>query len=293
MLPCSTYVLDHTLPVTPDGLFDIVQQFVENLPSGSSQPLGVYGDVHFTLTGVEWGADHRTIDVLAQLSVPRQEDHWRLHEADAYELVHAPTIRWDDLSSMTLVSIEVIPSAAEELPARIMARPGTAAEQLAIRLAAHIVRETAVTSYPSHADKVAAQEAAYEKWKRWLETRLEPLMSDKMDRKLGFSVGQSRVLFLNVGSDYFVTQLRELTDQVHVERFITEKGYISLRPTHLTYHPRLDRSFVLYLWGRHHKVEDGAETISHLGPVILLRVTPLTDKRIEVTATCVLSAVER
>lgn len=300
MLPCSTYVLDHTLELAPDDLFNIVKGFVRPLLSDPMKPLseGAYNAMHFTLTGVEWDAERKAIKVIAQLCVPRQEDHWRLQEADTYEIIYTPTIKLDNVSSMALAQVEVTTlseeTGDEKLTARIRARPGTEAEQLAIQLAAYIVRETACTAYKHHTELAEAREAAYEKWREWLEAKIKPLMSEKRDRELGFSVECQRTLCsLNTDIDHFVDQLRDLTNPIPAERFTTEKGYISLSPTPLTYHYQPGQPPVLYMWGLHHTVKNGVETVSHLGPLILFKIITPSDGRIGVVATCLHPAVER
>lgn len=300
MLPCSTYVLDHTLELAPDDLFSIVKGFVRPLLSDPMKPLseGAYNVMHFTLTGVEWDAECKAIKVIAQLYVPRQEDHWRLQEADTCEIIYTPTIKLDNVSSMALAQVEVTTlseeTGDEKLTARIRARPGTEAEQLAIQLAAYIVRETACTAYKHHTELAEAREAAYEKWREWLEAKIKPLMSEKRDRELGFSVECQRTLCsLNTDIDHFVDQLRDLTNPIPAERFTTEKGYISLSPTPLTYHYQPGQPPVLYMWGLHHTVKNGVETVSHLGPLILFKIITPSDGRIGVVATCLHPAVER
>ena len=300
MLPCSTYVLDHTLELAPDDLFSIVEGFVRPLLSDPMKPLseGAYNVMHFTLTGVEWDAERKAIKIIAQLYVPRQEDHWRLQEADTYEIIYTPTIKLDNVSSMALAQVEVTTlseeTGDEKLTARITARPGTEAEQLAIQLAAYIVRETACTAYKHHTELAEAREAAYEKWREWLEAKIKPLMSKKRDRELGFSVECQRTLGpLNADVDHFVDQLRDLTNPVPAERFTTEKGYISLSPTPLTYRHQPGQPPVLYMWGLHHTVKQDVETVSHLGPLILFKIITPSDGRFGVIATCLHPAVER
>ena len=109
MLPCSTYVLDHTLALTPDHLFDVVAGFVSRLLSDPPRPLSARNPVHFTLTGVEWDAGRTTINVNVQLNLPRQEDRWHLRDTGTYQIVHAPVIQWDSGSSMALVRVQVTP----------------------------------------------------------------------------------------------------------------------------------------------------------------------------------------
>jgi hypothetical protein len=139
-----------------------------------------------------------------------------------------------------------------------------------------------------------AREAAYEKWREWLEAKIKPLMSEKRDRELGFYVECQRTLCsLNTDVDHLVDQLRDLTNPVPAERFTTEKGYISLSPAPLTYHYQPGQPPVLYMWGLHHTVKNGVETVSHLGPLILFKIITPSDGRFGVIATCLHPAVER
>ena len=296
MLPKSTYVLDHTLPVSPDHLFDIVEDFVSAPLSDVPQPLGP-APTHFTLASVEWAADHRTIHVNAQLFVPRQENQWHLQEGESYETKHTKTTRWDELCSDVLVPVETVPAEDGNSRARIVAHPGTEAEQLAIRLAAHIVRETACTSYSDHAELVAAQDAAHEKWVKWLDARITKLMIEKQTQERAFVFPVERQVTLRsleTTVDIFMRRLRVSTKLAHLERFYTEKGYISLRAHYVPGRPVQDRLPSMYFFAWDHTIKEGVEAKppTPIGPVIFVQVHQLGPCRIDVVARCTHLRVE-
>jgi len=296
MLPKSTYVLDHTLPVSPDHLFDIVEDFVSAHLSDAPQPLGS-GLTHFTLAGVEWAADHRTIHINVQLFVPRQENQWHLQEGKSYEIKHTQKTRWDEPCSDVLVPVETVPAEDGKSRARIVAHPGTEAEQLAIRLAAHIVRETACTSYRNHDELVATQDAAHEKWVKWLEARITRMMIEKETEERAFVFPVERQVTLHsleTMTDIFMRRLRVHTKLAHLERFYTETGYISLRAHYVPGRPEQDRLPSMYFFAWDHTIKEGVEAKppTPIGPVIFVQVHQLGPCRIDVVARCTHLRVE-
>jgi len=296
MLPQSTYVLDHTLPVSPDHLFDIVEDFVSAHLSDTPQPLGP-GLTHFTLAGVEWAADHRTIHINVELFVPRQENQWHLREGKSYEIKHTKSTRWGEPCSDVLVRVETVPAEDGNSRARIVAHPGTEAEQLAIRLAAHIVRETACTSYRSHDELVVAQDAAHEKWVKWLEARITRMMIEKQTEERAFVFPVERrvtLRSLETTVDIFMRRLRVRTKLAHLERFYTDTGFISLRAHYVPGRPEQDRlpSMYFFAWG--HTIKEGVEAKppTPIGPVIFVQVHQLGPCQIDVVARCTHLRVE-
>ena len=296
MFPCPICVLDHTLPVPPGELFDVVEEFVTPHLSDPPRPLGP-GPVHYTLTGVEWGPEHRTIDVNARLCVPRLDERYHLQEADAWEIEHVQEIKWDDLTTNVLVSVQATPAGDEQVQARIVAHPGTEAEQIAVRLAAHIVRETACTAYADHAELVAAQNAAAEKWVEWLDARITRLMAEKEAEEKAFVFPVERQITLRSLSttvDIFIEELWKHLHRFPPEDVPTGDGHISLRPHYAPGHPEPIESPSLYVFARHHTVKDGAEVAppTIIGPVIFVKAYRRGTERIDVVVTCLHRTLE-
>ena len=296
MFPRSICVLDHTLPVPPGELFDVVEEFVTPHLSDPLRPLGP-GLVHYTLTGVEWGKEHGTIDVNARLCVPRLEERYHLQEADAWEIEHVQEIEWDDLTANVLVSVQVTPAGDEQVQARIVAHPGTEAEQIAVRLAAHIVRETACTAYADHAELVAAQNAAAEKWVEWLDARITRLMAEREAEEEAFVFPVERQITLRSLSttvDIFIEELWKHLHRFPPENVPTDDGHISLRSHYAPGYPELIESPSLYVFARHHTVKDGAEVAppTIIGPVIFVKAYRRGTERVDVVVTCLHRTLE-